>query len=81
MKKTALLASILITAASPLMANPNHSSQHSDNDGPRSHVSCETIRSYVAQVGLVQARAMAEAAGMTATDERRARRCLAHKRV
>ena len=31
-----------------------------------SHVNCETVRAYVAQVGLVQARNLARAAGMTA---------------
>ena len=41
-----------------------------------SHISCEMVRSYVAQVGLAQARAMAQAAGMTASEERRARQCL-----
>jgi hypothetical protein len=34
------------------------------------------VRSYVAQVGLAQAKAMANAAGMTAAEERRARQCL-----
>jgi len=37
------------------------------------------VRSYVAQVGLAQARAMAAAAGMTAAEERRARQCLANR--
>jgi len=41
-----------------------------------SHVTCEMVRSYAAQVGLAQARAMAQAAGMTASEERRARQCL-----
>jgi len=42
-----------------------------------SHITCDMVRSYVAQVGLAQARAMAHAAGMTASEERRARQCLA----
>jgi hypothetical protein len=41
-----------------------------------SRITCEMVRSYVAQVGLAQARAMGQAAGMTASDERRARQCL-----
>jgi hypothetical protein len=37
------------------------------------------VRSYVAQVGVEQAKAMAQAAGMTAAEEVRARHCLSHK--
>jgi hypothetical protein len=40
------------------------------------HISCETVRTYVAQVGLEQARAVAIAHGMTAWQERLALRCL-----
>ena len=40
------------------------------------HITCDMVRAYVAQVGLVQARAMAQSAGMTADDERRAKHCL-----
>jgi hypothetical protein len=40
------------------------------------HVTCATVRAYVAQVGLEQARAVALAHGMTAWQERIARRCL-----
>ena len=39
-------------------------------------ISCETVRAFVAQVGVVQARAAALAHGMTAWQERLARRCL-----
>jgi hypothetical protein len=39
-------------------------------------ITCEMVRAYVAQVGAVQARAMALSAGMTASDERRAIHCL-----
>jgi hypothetical protein len=39
-------------------------------------ITCGMVRAYVAQVGLSQARAMALSAGMTAAEERRARRCL-----
>jgi hypothetical protein len=40
------------------------------------HVTCATVRAYVAQVGVEQARAIALAHGMTAWQERLARRCL-----
>ena len=39
-------------------------------------ITCEMVRAYVAQVGLVQARADAAAHGMTASQEQRARACL-----
>jgi hypothetical protein len=66
--------------------NRRHADDHDDyrHDGERrgagethSHISCEMVRSFVAQVGLAQAKAMAHAAGMTASEERRARQCLA----
>ena len=50
-----------------------------NNPGDHSHITCDMVRSYVAQVGLEQARAMAQAAGMTASEERRARQCLANR--
>jgi len=37
------------------------------------------VRAYVGQVGVVQARAMALAAGMTPAQERRAAHCLEEK--
>lgn len=40
------------------------------------NITCDMVRAYVAEVGLVQARAMAQSAGMTASEERRAIRCL-----
>jgi hypothetical protein len=40
------------------------------------HISCETVRAYVAAVGVQQAREVALAHGMTAWQERLARRCL-----
>jgi hypothetical protein len=39
-------------------------------------ITCEMVRAYVAQVGLEQARAVAVAHGITASQERRARACL-----
>jgi hypothetical protein len=56
----------LLATATPVLA-----------DDPQ--VTCATVRAYVTQVGLVQARAQARAAGMTAAQQRRARQCLASK--
>jgi hypothetical protein len=42
-------------------------------------ITCEMVRAYVAQVGLVQAKAMALSEGITASEERRAMRCLEKK--
>jgi hypothetical protein len=76
--KTALLIVIFVAAASPGSA-----ADKQNLDQPRwddsSHVNCETVRAYVDQVGLAQAAALARAAGMTAWQEWRARRCLANK--
>jgi hypothetical protein len=60
------------------MAHPHRTYQLSDTAG-RPPINCQAIRAYVGQVGLVQATAMARAAGMTTSQERRARRCLAKK--
>jgi hypothetical protein len=60
--KNALLVLIFVTTASPALADPQ--------------ITCEIVRAYARQVGLVQAKAQARAAGMTAEQERRARRCL-----
>jgi hypothetical protein len=53
-----------------------HHSDHAVSQQTHSHITCDMVRSYVAQVGLAQAKAMANAAGMTAAEERRARQCL-----
>ncbi|MGH6673342.1 MAG: hypothetical protein ACRECV_15405 [Xanthobacteraceae bacterium] len=47
-----------------------------DPAGAHAQITCGMVRAYVAQVGLAQARALALSAGMTAAQERRARRCL-----
>jgi len=44
-----------------------------------SGITCEMVRAYVAQVGLAQAAAMAQSAGITSSEKERARRCLAQK--
>jgi hypothetical protein len=82
MKKTAVLAVILVAASYPALArhHSKHHSHHRDHavaSHPR--VSCETVRAYVAQVGLAQAKAMAQAAGMTQSEEREAAQCLEKK--
>jgi hypothetical protein len=46
---------------------------------PDPRISCEMVRAYVAQVGLAQAKAMAQAAGMTGSEEREAVQCLEKK--
>jgi len=79
--KIALLMMIFVAAASPVSANSYRTYHDSDQTrwGESTHVNCETVRAYVAQVGLAQARTLARAAGMTAGQEWRARRCLAKK--
>ena len=60
--KIALLMTIFVTTASPVLANSYrtyHDSERAQWD-ESSHIDCGTVRAYVAQVGLVQARTMAE---------------------
>jgi hypothetical protein len=64
--KTALLMLIFLATAGPALAD-------------ELQISCETVRAYVTQVGLMQAKAQARAAGMTAQQERRARQCFVTK--
>src|SRR5262249_7151809 len=82
MKKTAVLTCIFVVAAYPALAkhHRSHHSHHRDH-AATSHprLSCETVRAYVAQVGLAQAKAMAQAAGMTQSEEREAAQCLQKK--
>jgi hypothetical protein len=89
MKKTALLALVMIVASGPSMARTHYHRVHRQRldhsvsgekpASPHAHITCDMVRAYVAQVGLVQARAMAQSAGMTASEERKARRCLENK--
>jgi hypothetical protein len=79
MKKTALIAVILTAAAYPALAKSHRVYQQQNNPAAHSSINCAMVRSYVAQVGLEQAKAMAEAAGMSAAEEVRARHCLSHK--
>jgi uncharacterized protein YneF (UPF0154 family) len=84
-KTTALLtlvliavSCVLIAVSCPAMARTHHANR---DDASREHppISCETVRAYVAQAGLEQAKAMAQAAGMTASEERKAMQCLERK--
>jgi hypothetical protein len=68
MKFTALLTFVCLISAYPVMARQNNS-----------RITCDIFRAYVAQVGLQQAKAAALSAGMTASEEREAKRCLAGK--
>jgi hypothetical protein len=56
--------------------------RHADASSAReshSGITCEMVRAYVAQVGLAQATAMAQSAGITPAEKERAKRCLAEK--
>lgn len=75
MKKTALLTFAFVAASYPALAR-HHFHRGGRATPSHSRISCETVRAYVAQVGLEQAKAMAEAAGMTESEERAAAHCL-----
>jgi hypothetical protein len=78
MKKTAVLTLIFVAVAYPALARRHaHHREHATTS--HSRMSCETVRAYVAQVGLAQAKAMAQAAGMTQSEEREAAQCLEKK--
>jgi hypothetical protein len=89
MKSAALLMLVLLTASYPAMAKSHHGHRsaarvthhvaRSSERESRSGITCEMVRAYVAQVGLTQAAAMAESAGITASEKERAKRCLAEK--
>ena len=57
--KTTLLMLLFVTAASPVLADPHRANR------AEPAVTCETVRAYVSQVGLVAAKAIARANGMT----------------
>jgi hypothetical protein len=84
MKNTALLAFVFVFISWPLMAatphtHYRHRAYHHGATETHSQITCEMVRSYVAQVGVSQARATAQANGMTSSEEQTARRCLAHQ--
>ena len=69
--KTTLLMLLFVAAASPALADPHRANR------AEPAMTCETVRAYVSQMGLTAAKAVARANGMTASQERRARQCLA----
>jgi hypothetical protein len=79
--KVALLMLILVATGSSVWARPHRAYNNSGqaSGGETAHINCETVRAYVSQVGVVQARALARASGMTASQEWRARQCLAKR--
>jgi hypothetical protein len=77
-KKTCLVLSIFIVSSYPAVAKHHHHHRERPT-ASHSRLSCETVRAYVAQVGLAQAKAMAQAAGMTGSEERQAAQCLEKK--
>jgi len=66
LSRTVIAAAVCLLAACP--ASAREKNVH--------HITCEMVHAYVAQVGAAQARAVALAHGMTASQEKRARRCL-----
>ena len=70
--KIALLMLLLVATASPVLARSARA-----NPAEPSTITCQTVRTYVSQVGLATATAIAWANGMTAVEERKARQCLA----
>jgi hypothetical protein len=74
-----LLMLMFIATGRPVLANP-YSVYRSSGQAAlveSSSINCEKVRLYVGQIGLSQAEVLARAAGMTATQEWRATRCLA----
>jgi hypothetical protein len=69
--KTARLMLIFVAAAGPVLAKPYHPYQNSGRAARSepSRISCDTVCAYEGQVGLVQAKALARTAGMTASQE------------
>jgi hypothetical protein len=78
MKRTALLIVILGAVSYPAIAKQRYFHRERATSS-HSRITCEMVRAYVAQVGLAQAKTMAEAAGMTETEEREAVRYLERK--
>jgi hypothetical protein len=77
----AALLLLILAFPGPVLARPQrlHASSDETAQGESLNITCETVRAYVSQVGLVQATALARANGMTAAQEWRARQCLARR--
>jgi hypothetical protein len=74
-----LLSALVFACAFAGEAGASRISENSSFLRRPTHISCEMVRAYVGQVGVMQARAMALAAGMTRAQERRAAQCLQEK--
>ena len=70
------LQKIIIAAAAAAAACLVATCPASARDKNIHQITCKMVRAYVAQVGVAQARAVARAHGMTASQEARARHCL-----
>ena len=76
--KSALLIVIFMVVSYPAIAKQRYyHPERATTSHPR--ITCEMVRAYVAQIGLAQAKAMAQAAGMTESEEREAVQCLERK--
>jgi hypothetical protein len=78
MKNSTLLAlALVVTASCPSNARP-HRHHHHSVQAPTSHsqITCEMVRAYVAQVGVTQAKTMAEGAGISESEKQQAIQCL-----
>jgi hypothetical protein len=71
-----VLAALAVLAVLALTVAARPVSAHEERSRHMLRITCETVRAYVAEVGLVNAKAMAIAHGMTAAQEREAKRCL-----
>jgi hypothetical protein len=69
----ALAIATLALSADVVLADP----QRANRSEPA--ITCQTVRAYVSQVGIAAAKAFARANGMTASQERQARQCLASR--
>jgi hypothetical protein len=78
MKKAVFLIFVFVAASYPAIAKQHHY-RPGAAAGSHARITCEMVRAYVAQIGLAQAKAMAQAAGMTASEEREAVQCLERK--
>ena len=78
-KSRVLLSAIVLACALTGEASAGRISENSSILRRPTRISCEMVRAYVGQVGVMQARAMALAAGMTPAQERRAAHCLQEK--
>jgi hypothetical protein len=71
------LRHVILTALILFAGSWSAAADQANTDG----FTCEMVRAYVAQVGLIRAKAIALAHGMTAAQARRARQCLAEQSV